>query len=382
MRASLGKAGLRRRAMAAILLPALATAGLLAAPQQASASDCEGQSTPAGGNCTTALISSIFDTLRLAGNAAEIAKSDNARFTQSTASALAATAPGYNVMVFKYDGTDMWDTLMFHNSYDAKMNGVLVDTTVRLHHYFTPGTTDPSGYDDFRIWVFAGDSTFTNYGDGGYMNWSFVGQDDDQTKTRRGVCAHGVPCNYPYRVIHFPSRAVPGVPKGGGTPVPPGTPGTPGIPITPGVPKGGGTPIPPGTPGTPGIPAHGGKTIHPKVKNGNSPLITGTSAGSTVVAGDAANRNSGWELTPVGDGRYRITSAVSGLALTENTSSYLAETRPWTGADNQKWQLATASSGTVQISVTDQDCLTFDESAKPLGVWTCNGDWSQQWKLQ
>jgi hypothetical protein len=260
---------------------------------------------------------------------------------------------------------------------------VVYDQTFRVSHHFGSNPNDPAGHDDFRVWVFAGDSTFTNWGDGGYSNWAFVGNDSDQTLTRRAPGARGIPTDFPYRVIHFPARAFSGISAGGGTPLNPGVPVTPRTPVTvPGISAGGGTPLNPGVPVTPGVPAQSGGTVHPQVKSGRSPLVTGTTAGSKVVAGDSTSGNSAWQLTPVDGGRYRITSAASGLVLTENTSNYFAETRPWTGSDTQKWQLVPAANGTFQIRITDQDCLTFDEDAKPLGVWTCNGDWSQQWKLQ
>ncbi|MDH6137969.1 hypothetical protein P3T37_007412, partial [Kitasatospora sp. MAA4] len=56
--------------------------------------------------------------------------------------------------------------------------------------------------------------------------------------------------------------------------------------------------------------------------------------------------------------------------------------KPWTGADEQKWQLVSQGGGQYQIRITDQDCLTYDEDAKALGVWTCTNAWNQQWKLQ
>ncbi|WP_331744625.1 RICIN domain-containing protein [Kitasatospora sp. NBC_01300] len=394
---------LAQRAVAGVLLSGLAVAGLMVSPQRAAAADCDGQSSVGGGNCTTALINSIGAMIGGFRSAALQAQADNAAFTQGMASQLSAAAPGYNVMVFKYDGTDLYDTVWFRNVYEANMNGVLVDTTVKLQHHDSQG--GPAGYDDFRIWVFAGDSTFTNKGDGGYGNWAFVGSDSDRTVSTTRSCVL-IRCVDSKRIIHFPARdiTVPGVPKGGGTPIT-DTPGTPGIPAhddgddgDDGNDDGNGNDDGDGgdTSTTPAVPAHqgggkggGGKggsgggagvagLHHPKVKNGRGPVVTG----SSILAAAGGAKNSAWQFTALGNGRYKITSAVSGLALTENTKTFFAEAKPWTGADAQKWQLVSAGGGQYQIRITDQDCLTYDEDAKALGVWTCNNAWNQQWKLQ
>ncbi|WP_035802896.1 RICIN domain-containing protein [Kitasatospora mediocidica] len=401
-----------RRVVAGTLLSALAATGLMAVPQQASAAtDCPGQEPGIGGaanigngNCYSALISSIGNMIGGFRSAALTAQADNAAFTQGMAGQLSAAAPGFNVMVFKYDGTDLYDTIWFRNVYEADMNGVLVDTTVKLEHHDSEG--GPAGYDDFRIWVFAGDSTFTNKGDGGYGNWAFVGNDSDRTVSTTRSCVL-IRCTDSQRIIHFPARDIttPAVSSGDapptGTPVTPATPATPGT--VPGVSTGGtATPGVPATPGTvpgvstggtatPGVPAHqgggsGGGTIagllYPKVKTGQGPVASGSTSGPSVLAGNSGAKNSGWQFTSAGNGRYKITSAVSGLALTENTKTYDADAKPWTGADEQKWQLVSQGDGQYQIRITDQDCLTYDEDAKALGVWTCTNAWNQQWKLQ
>ncbi|WP_329568967.1 hypothetical protein [Kitasatospora sp. NBC_01266] len=111
-----------------------------------------------------------------------------------------------------------------------------------------------------------------------------------------------------------PSPGAPGTPISGVTV--PGVTVTPGTPANPGTP---GTPIG-GISGTPGTPVHGGGgvgtagVVHPQVKNGRSPLVTGSALGASVVAGDSTSKNSGWLLTSQSNGRYEITSAVSGPA--------------------------------------------------------------------
>ncbi|MFJ2867777.1 RICIN domain-containing protein [Kitasatospora sp. NPDC087314] len=398
-----------QRAVAGTLLTALAATGLMAVPQQASAAtDCPGIEPGVGGpanigngNCYSALINSIGTMIGAFRSAARTAQADNAAFTQGMASQLSAAAPGFNVMVFKYDGTDLYDTIWFRNVYEADMHGVLIDQTVKLEHHDSEG--GPAGYDDFRIWVFAGDSTFTNKGDGGFGNWAFVGNDSDRTVSTTRSCVL-IRCTDSKRIIHFPAREIPadiaGTPGTPGVPVTPGTPGTvpgvstggtpaPGVPAKPGTVPGVSTG---GTPATPGVPAHqggdggGGDTVtgllYPKVKTGRGPVATGAASGPSILAGSSGPKNTGWRFAAVGNGRYKITSAVSGLALTENTKGYVADAKPWTGADEQKWQLVGQGDGQYQIRITDQDCLTYDEDAKALGVWTCNNGWNQQWSLQ
>ncbi|WMX46665.1 ricin-type beta-trefoil lectin domain protein [Streptomyces roseicoloratus] len=186
-----------RRALACGLAAAVLATGLnvgLAAPAQAAVDKTCG--TPAavgGGNCVTALINAGFEMIKLARKAANNNKLDNAQFTQHTATKLAEKFPGFNVLVFKTSGTDLYDIEWFKNKYEADMKGVLLDTTFKLNHFLDKEQRDPSGYDKFRIWVFQGESTFRNHGDGGYMNWAFIGNDSDTVKNN-------------VRTLHFPAR--------------------------------------------------------------------------------------------------------------------------------------------------------------------------------
>ncbi|MGW5003571.1 GDSL-type esterase/lipase family protein [Streptomyces hydrogenans] len=199
-------------AMAALVLGL--TMPAQAAPAAAPPVDrtCSTPASPGGGNCTTQLIDAVFDVINLMVTAANNSKEENAEFTQKTAAKLSETFPGFNVMVFKTMGTDVYDVPWFRNEYTADMNGVLLDTTYKLNHFFNKeDQTDPAGYDVFRIWVFQGDSTFRNRGDGGYMNWAFVGHDSDTTEREEWICGIGstvqYPCGDDVRTIHFPSRA-------------------------------------------------------------------------------------------------------------------------------------------------------------------------------
>ncbi|MDH6143586.1 hypothetical protein P3T35_005621 [Kitasatospora sp. GP30] len=487
------KQALRHRAIAAVLLMALAMAGVggLAAPQRAAAAGangCAGQDTPGGGNCISALINSIFGEINVFVSAAQGAKSDNAKFTQDAVTQFQATAPGYNILVFKYDGTDAYDTKWFVNPYTANMHGVLLDTTFKLQHHDSEG--GPFGYDDFRLWIFKDESTFTNKGDGGYSNWAFVGSDGETDTVRHPPCGK-IACSHTDRTLHFPARSTPqqtnslspdaspghhaclDVDQNGtanGTPIQlwdchgggnqswtyngfqlrangkcldlPGDNTTQGTKLqlwdcvevasqrwylTPDgtfrhmedptdrskdvcidVPNGvvtngtrlqvwgcgsaangslghqswhwGGV-IAGGGGGT----GDGGKVIdgtpYLRLSDGLGAVVTGSNAGASVVAGIRGGSDSKWQFTSLGGGRYKITNVSSGLALTENTGSYLAETQPWNGADEQKWELVSAGNGTYQLRISSDDCLTYDEDFKTLGVWTCKSGWTQQWAL-
>ncbi|MGW2540942.1 ricin-type beta-trefoil lectin domain protein [Kitasatospora sp. NPDC001574] len=172
---------------------------------------CGTPAVPGGGNCMSSLISSTFDMIKLMHNAANVNKLDNAEFTQNTAAKLSARFPGFNVMVFKTVGTDLYDTEWFTNEHRTDMKGVLLDTTYKLNHFLDKEKKEPSGYDKFRIWVFQGDSTFRNRGDGGYMNWAFVGNDGDSVKKEPWTCrantARPYRCDGDVRTIHFPARS-------------------------------------------------------------------------------------------------------------------------------------------------------------------------------
>ncbi|MFI6152922.1 RICIN domain-containing protein [Kitasatospora sp. NPDC051170] len=170
----------------------------------------------------TALIGAAFNTIGLMRSAANQNKVDNAEFTQGTASKLSAKFPGFNVMVYKTVGTDLYDTEWFKGEYKSDMKGVLIDTTYKLNHFLDKEKKDPSGYDVFRIWVFQGDSTFRNRTDGGFMNWAFVGQDGDSVKKDSWTCRSGTArpykCDGDVRTIHFPGRSGYGTRSGSLTP--------------------------------------------------------------------------------------------------------------------------------------------------------------------
>ncbi|MGW2873295.1 ricin-type beta-trefoil lectin domain protein [Kitasatospora sp. NPDC001225] len=213
--------------VAAVAVVSVLTAQAQAAPAAAAAAapvdkTCGTPASPGGGNCMTALISSAFDTIRLMHDAANLNKLDNAEFTQSTATKLSAKFPGFNVMVFKTVGTDLYDTEWFRNEYKSDMRGVLLDTTYKLNHFLDKEKKEPSGYDVFRIWVFQGDSTFRNRGDGGYLNWAFTGNDGDTVKKEPWTCRSGTArpykCDGDVRTVHFPSRSGYGTRTGSLTP--------------------------------------------------------------------------------------------------------------------------------------------------------------------
>ncbi|MFJ3794443.1 ricin-type beta-trefoil lectin domain protein [Kitasatospora sp. NPDC090091] len=204
-----------KRALACGVAAVAVISGLTVQAQAAPAAPvdktCGTPAVPGGGNCMTSLISSAFDMIKLMHNAANLNKLDNAEFTQNTATKLSQEFPGFNVMVFKTVGTDLYDTEWFTNEHKADMKGVLLDTTYKLNHFMDKEKKEPSGYDKFRIWVFQGDSTFRNRGDGGYMNWAFVGNDGDTVKKESWTCRSGTArpykCDGDVRTIHFPARS-------------------------------------------------------------------------------------------------------------------------------------------------------------------------------
>ncbi|QIY66658.1 RICIN domain-containing protein [Streptomyces sp. RPA4-2] len=208
---------LRRALACGVAAAVVVVSGLAAQAQAAPASTapvdktCGTPSVPAGGNCMSSLISSAFDMIKAERAAADINKLDNAAFTQNTATNLSAEFPGFNVMVFKTVGTDLFDSEFFVNEHTADMTGVLLDTTYKLKHFLDKDQKDPSGYDIFQIWVFQGDSTFRNRGDGGFMNWAFTGNDSDTVKEEPWTCrantSRPYECDGDVRTLHFPARS-------------------------------------------------------------------------------------------------------------------------------------------------------------------------------
>jgi hypothetical protein len=327
--------GLRRAALATVLSVAAVT--FVNVPTAAASPKSE-------------LAKAVGDEILLMRNAANQAKKDNARFTQETVARLASYAPGYNIMVFKHMGTDAYDIPWFKNAFtfSTVQEEVLYQTEVTLNHYDSEGGA--FGYDKFYIWVFSGEATFTNKGDGGYMNWAFLGYDRDNLVNGD-------------RVIHFPRRTIDRTTAEG--------PSIPFGPVSPEIPR-----DDPSGPGSPfGDVALSG-SIKPTLRNGRAPLVSG----SDVVAATSSSSSTAWTFTHLGSGKYKIVNDRTGLALTENTKTYLAGASPWTGSAAQKWQLAPSGVGR-QIRIDSDNCLTYDEDNKKFGVWTCTSDANQQWKL-
>ncbi|MFJ9691624.1 ricin-type beta-trefoil lectin domain protein [Kitasatospora sp. NPDC101183] len=487
-----------KRALACGVAAVAVVSGLTAQAQAAPAAapvdkTCGTPASVGGGNCMTALIGSAFDMIRGMRNAANLNKLDNAEFTQNTASKLSAKFPGFNVMVYKTVGTDLYDTEWFKGEYKSDMKGVLIDTTYKLNHFLDKEKKDPSGYDVFRIWVFQGDSTFRNRTDGGYMNWAFVGNDGDSVKKESWTCRSGTArpykCDGDVRSIHFPGRSGYGTRTGSLTPDS-SAPGYHACLDVSGNNSANGTPVQMwtcnggdaqrwtyngyklqaangkcldladnkaengnklqvwdcldipgqrwnmsaaggfrhmtdlddrskdiciddfsgrtgdgstvsawscgaedkrdapnqnwawgGTPPTTTPPPSGnGADVTLKLDNGLGAIPVNGSAGASVVAGIRGGNESKWKLTPVGGGRYRITSSY-GLELTES-GGYMAELQPWSNSDQQKWQLVPIGNGHYQIRISGDDCLAHDADFKQLGVWTCKQDWHQGWVLE
>lgn len=99
-----------------------------------------------------------------------------------------------------------------------------------------------------------------------------------------------------------------------------------------------------------------------------------------VVAGKCGTPGALWSVTPLSNGRYRIDNGL-GLALAENTTTWLANLRPWKVSSTQQWQIAPNSSVAFQIRISGDDCLSFDEDYRALGIWTCDGSSDQQFAI-
>lgn len=106
---------------------------------------------------------------------------------------------------------------------------------------------------------------------------------------------------------------------------------------------------------------------------------------------DNGGANQHWDVTSVGAGYYKITSAANGLAIdvygagTYNGAGIILE--PYTGADSQLWQFVATDSGYYQV-VNKHSGLVIDVNgiSKNQGAiihqWQYVGGLNQQWNLQ
>ncbi|MBT2482391.1 RICIN domain-containing protein [Streptomyces sp. ISL-94] len=269
------------------------------------------------------------------------------------------TGGNYNIMIFDIKGKNAFGDPWFVHHYQENLQDVAFQGDVEYH--------DETSREDqtYRIWIFSGGGSFTNQGDGGWGNWAFYGLWD-----RTGSTVN-------FRRTLEPAT-IPGVPKGE-TPGPGDTPVTPGVPAQPGPRPGfradSATTTPRGS-GRPPV----GVPVHLKTVNNLGAVATNAASGSTVVAGKLGAANSKWTFKETGRGRYEITNGL-GPALTENTGTYFANVNTWKGSSTQKWEVVNVKGDTYQIRISDQDCLTYDEDYKKLGVWTCDGSKAQQWTI-
>ncbi len=105
-------------------------------------------------------------------------------------------------------------------------------------------------------------------------------------------------------------------------------------------------------------------------------------------ADDLAQR---WNLERLSDGRYRISPLLNNTkALDFNNdrsrvvdgTSYFTQLWNYAGTDNQKWTLRPVSGGKYEIVGYDNGCLTSPTTAGTvLGVWQCNGNDNQRWRI-
>ncbi|QNE73491.1 hypothetical protein F0344_01660 [Streptomyces finlayi] len=264
----------------------------------------------------------------------------------------------YNIMIFDIKGKNAFGDPWFVNPYRQNLQDVAFQTDVEYH--------DETSREDqtYRIWIFSGGGSFTNEGDGGWGNWGFYGLWD-----RNGSTVNFRPTEVP---------TVPAVPKGE-TPFPGDTPATPAVPANPGPRPGYRTDTAATAPTGSGRPPVG-VPVHLRTVNNLGAVATGGSSGSTVVAGKPGAADSQWTLTETDGGRYRITNGL-GPDLTENKSTYFANINTWKGSSLQKWEVVNVEGDTYQVRISDQDCLTYDEDYKKLGVWTCDGSEAQRWTI-
>ncbi|MFI6845612.1 hypothetical protein ACIBJD_13295 [Kitasatospora sp. NPDC050467] len=312
------------------------------------------------------------------------------------------TGGNYNIMIFDIKGNNAFGDPWYVHNYEENLQNVAFQTDVTYR--------DQTSREDqtYRIWIFYGGGSFANGFDGGWGNWAFYGQWSRTTREHNwayppGTSRPGQRYNHTDSVVDFQPTMVNGAPSGSpadpGRPASPavpampievpgviiGEPATPGVPAKPGVPATPGVPTKPGTPAKPDKPSGSGRPpvgtpVHLKTVSNLGAVATDDAAGSTVIAGKPSGAGAQWTFQDAGGGRYRITNAL-GPDLTENTGTYLANVSPWKGSSAQKWEVLNVTGDTYQIRISDQDCLSYHEDNKTLGVWACDGSKEQQWTI-
>lgn len=78
-----------------------------------------------------------------------------------------------------------------------------------------------------------------------------------------------------------------------------------------------------------------------------------------------------WNLSFLGDGYYRITSSVSGYAVTVPTGHETDDNvnlilKPYTGSDNQKWRITSTKNGSLKIKAKSSESYTTNDLVMSL----------------
>ncbi|MBT2408720.1 MULTISPECIES: RICIN domain-containing protein [unclassified Streptomyces] len=348
--------------LTAVCVSAL-TVGALAQPALADGSvdpaqeNCNAASAVAPGSYGTGSLTWCIIAAQQSGQVKKLAREN---FVKGLLDMLTNHTGGqYNIMIFDTKGKNAFGDPWFVHHYRENLQNVAFQTDVEYN--------DETSREDqtYRIWIFSGGGSFTNEGDGGWGNWAFYGLWD-----RSGSTVNFRPT--------MEDRVVPGVPNPS-TPFPGDTPVTPGVPAHPGPRPGFRADTAATEPASSGRPPIG-TPVFLKTANNLAAVATSAAAGSTVVAGKPGDANSRWTFTDAGGGRYRITNGL-GPDLTENTGIYFANVASWKGGSTQKWEAVHVNGDTYRIRISDQDCLTYDEDYKKLGVWTCDGSKAQQWTI-
>ncbi|MFJ2810018.1 hypothetical protein [Kitasatospora sp. NPDC087271] len=383
-------------------MSAVAVLGL-AGPAMADGSYDPAQENCNAANTVTPGSTSLVWCIEAAQHTSEVKNQARGEFVQGTLDMLIkATGGSYNIMVFNIKGDNAFGDPWYVHNYEQSFQNVAFTYDVDYH--------DKTSREDqtYRIWVFSGGGSFANGFDGGWGNWGFYGLFNRTTREHtwtypRGTGSAGQRYNHTDGVVNFSPMAFPGVPRDPGTPAPGGLPATQ---IVPAMPQDPGTPYDPGVPATPARPPHTGKPgepaepgtkpgtgtptgsgrpalntpVHLRTVNNLGAVATGSGEGASVIAGKPGDAGGTWTFRDAGGGRYRITNAL-GRDLTENTGTYFANTKGWKGSSEQKWEVKNVSGDRYVIRISDQDCLTYHEDDKELGVWTCDGSAEQQWTI-
>ena len=118
------------------------------------------------------------------------------------------------------------------------------------------------------------------------------------------------------------------------------------------------------------------ESLYMQVDDDDEPNYTNDGGIAEIHSFDGADYQK-WIFTNAGDGYYKITSKISGYAVTVPSGEETEEDvdlvlKPYTGSNNQKWKITLTSYGSYKIkaksseSITDRDLVMVVQTTSSI----------------